>query len=61
MIMIAVMNRQFLQGFTRKFARTTATNPGIHFQRLCAVTLFPLLCGTPGLCDDLVEFVRVLF
>lgn len=53
MIVITVMNREFVEVLQRKFAGATTANPGIHFECAFPVTALPFLLTSPGVCHDL--------
>ncbi len=53
MIVDPVMNREHAQVFAGKLTRTLSANPGVHFKRLFAISLFPLFTQAPSLSDSL--------
>ena len=55
MIVITVMYGQLMQVRTRELPRTATTDPGIHFERFFAVSLFTLFPQAPGFLDHFVE------
>jgi hypothetical protein len=55
MIMIPMMHGQLSQVFTREFSCTAPAHPGVHLQRLFAVTLLTILAVTPGIGNNLVK------
>ena len=59
MIVIAVVDGQFLEISPGELPRATAAYPGIHLERLFAVSLFALFPHPPGIGDDPVEFLVV--
>ena len=53
MIVITVMNREFVKVFQRKFAGAATANPGVHFECAFPVTALPFLLTSPRICHDL--------
>ncbi len=46
-VVVLVMDREFAKLFSAKFASAAGTNPGINFERLRPIGLFPLLPFAP--------------
>ena len=55
-VVVAMMNGQLLQIDAREFARATATDPRIEFERLFAITPRTFFALAPRLGHDLIEF-----
>ncbi len=59
MVMIPVMDCEFLQILAGKLPAAASTDPRIKFECLLPIGQFPLLLITPGLGNDPVQFVII--
>ena len=59
MIVIPMMDRQFVKVFTSKLSRTSTANPCIHTQRFFSISAFALLSIPARLGDNSVELRRI--
>jgi len=58
-VVVSVVHRELVQIFKGKFARTTATDPGINLERLLSIALFAPLPVSSRLGDHPVQFVVI--
>jgi len=58
-VVVSVVHRELVQIFKGKFARTTATDPGIDLERLLPIALFAPLPVSSRLGDHPVQFVVI--
>src|SRR5690606_39524775 len=53
-VVVLVMDRQLAESLARELAGTTSVDPGVHLQRLFAITLFALGVGGVGFWGNMV-------
>ena len=62
MVVVLMVDREFLHVRVVELPRAPATDPRIHLQRLAPVRLLALILGPPRIRHDLIEpFARRLF
>lgn len=59
-VMVAMMYREFGKVGACEFPLASTANPGVHFQGLFPVTFLPLILLTPGIGNDLIQFVLLV-